>query len=195
MNRIDTWFPKAVLVCEDFDKSQLNYYISSILDWFKENDSVRSSIFEVSSTHLTNSDMHKDFRFSKLAIYFLDKARYFAKEMGYSSHSINKLFIKSMWVNISKEGDFLESHIHQNSFLSGVFYLQAPTDSKIIFYDHSDMSMIPETLNYLSYTNTVYDCLPGRMLMWKSNLQHGTIKQPAGADKIVISFNILFKND
>lgn len=195
MSRIDTWFPKAILVCEDFDRTELSYYLKSTLDWFKENKAVRTSIFEVDSTHLTNSNLYKDSRFLDLSVYFLNKAKHFAGEMGYSNKLTDKLFISSMWANVSREGDFLESHIHHNSFLSGVFYIQSPIGSKIVFYDHSDMSMIPDNLNPLSYTNAVYDCAPGRLLMWKSNLQHGTPKQPAGVDKIVISFNILFKND
>jgi len=191
--KIESWFPKSILVCEDFEKDSLQTIASNVTLWVEKAGSIRQEIFEVNSTHLTDNRMHLDPMFNDLTVKILDKAKQFAVEFGYTDDTIDKLCVTNMWANISKEGDFLESHIHQNSFLSGVFYIQAPKGSKIIFYDHSDMSMVPEYPTQLSYTFTAYECIPGRLLMWKSNLQHGTPKQPPGEDKIIISFNINFR--
>jgi len=193
--RIDTWFPKAILVVDNFHSDHLDFYKSKLYCWLDTVGTIRTNIFEVDSTHLTNNKLHTDPMFSTLANSILDQAKIFSKEFGYSDTIIDKLFINSMWANLSREGDYLESHIHQNSFLSGVFYIQSPPKSLICFYDHSDMSMIPEKLTPLSYTIATYDCIPSRLLMWKSNLQHSTPKQPAGVEKLIVSFNIGFKND
>jgi uncharacterized protein (TIGR02466 family) len=105
---------------------------------------------------------------------------------------MQNLKISNMWANKSNTGDFVFPHIHTNSNFSGVFYIEAPEDSTITFYDNI-YNMSPESkyLNVFNGKYTQYPCTVNSMLLFKSDLLHGNEKQPAG-NKLAISFNIVF---
>ncbi len=46
-----------------------------------------------------------------------------------------KIAITQSWVNYSKKGESHHQHYHQNSTISGVFYIETTDDDKIIFYN------------------------------------------------------------
>ena len=83
-------------------------------------------------------------------------------------------------------------HIHTNSDLTGVFYIEVPEHSTITFYDNIyDMSKDVTMVNMFSSRYIQHPCTSNSLLLFKSNLLHGNEKQPIG-DKLAISFNIVF---
>lgn len=44
-------------------------------------------------------------------------------------------YITQSWLNVNKPGEYHRRHNHQNSIISGVFYVQTVEDDKIVFTD------------------------------------------------------------
>lgn len=190
---IETWFPTGVFVEDDLLTESLSTFEDKIKTVRKEQGVIRGSIQSVESTHKTFDQLHTLEEFSNLSEMILNRAKLFAKELGYTNR-FDMLHIDNMWSNISYEGDYLFPHTHSDSVISGAFYVKSPSNSKIKFFsNHSQMITPPDQMNSpLSYEYASYDCQPGRLLLFKSDTKHGTEKQPAG-EKIVISFNLSFR--
>lgn len=190
--RIDTWFPKSIYILDDLFLDKLNQFESDIKDVISQSGVYKNEFLTVESTHRTMSKLHTLPAFTDLAIEVLKNAKIFLTEMGWNINIIDRLEIGSMWTNVSKAGEFVMPHIHPGSILSGVFYVKKYEGSRITFFnDVYDMIPFEGNYNGLSNTGCFYDCEPGRLMLWKSNLLHGTEMQPDG-EKIVISFNLSF---
>jgi hypothetical protein len=108
-----------------------------------------------------------------------------------------KVGIKS-WVNKAYRRDFQELHTHPNCHVCGIYYLQADGDEGDVCFrrpgfDEYMWCRIPERQDTAS--NTAQRSISpktGRLLMWRSYLQH--LQKPNDTDKerIGVVFNIHF---
>jgi len=141
--------------------------------------------------------LHEDVNFKNLAELILHETDKILN--GYSvirdSH-----YISGMWGNIHAPNVAHAAHIHPNSYLSGVLYLNTPTDcGPLIFHDPRPASNIIE-FAYESYNirngKTVIE-LPekGKMLIWPSWLMHGVElgRSQEKEYRISIAFNVMLK--
>lgn len=102
-----------------------------------------------------------------------------------------KLEITQSWVNYSKPGQYHHKHSHQNSFISGVFYIQTNTEDKIYFYRdfYQQLQVKPSEYNKWNSDSWWFEAVPNRLILFPSSLTHmvPTIK----GDKIraSLSFN------
>jgi uncharacterized protein (TIGR02466 family) len=186
--QIHGWFPRPICVVDNV----LTHELKSFENRSKEivdQKSYRNNVLNVNSTHTTNSNLHFDPIFNPLVSVIYSTAKEFMVEVGYHQF-LNSIKINSMWTNVSQQGDFLYPHIHGSSLISGAYYVKAPVDSKIKFFNNIT-DMVPPASSPTPFTQSYceYDCTPGRLIMFRSDFLHGTGKQPEG-EKIVISFNI-----
>jgi uncharacterized protein (TIGR02466 family) len=187
--RIDTWFPKSIYVVEKFNEKNIKTYEKNIKK-LKSNKK-RNNYIQVDSSHQIDSlhdkeifkDLFKDIKFHVDA---------YLKKLGYDEKIINNIYFNESWYNISKPGDYLIKHIHPNSIISGAYYLKSNKDDFITFFDNDSMVLGPNNYNELSYEYCSYECTQGKLLLFKSNINHSTNKQ-IGKEKIVISFNVNLK--
>jgi uncharacterized protein (TIGR02466 family) len=185
---LHTLFPKTLVVIDDLLTDKLDVFETRTRELVNQ-DSYRNGVLNVDSTHTTNQSLHHDPVFEPLVTAIYDHATEYLKELGYFQ-VLEFIKIDAMWTNISVAGDFLYPHVHGNSIISGAFYIKTNYDSKIKFFnDIADMMPHPIIPNDLSATQYDFECIPGRMILFKSNLMHSTPKQ-TGGEKIVISFNI-----
>jgi|694.fasta_scaffold37530_8 uncharacterized protein (TIGR02466 family) len=187
--RIDTWFPKSIYVLENFNTNNIKLYEKEIKK-LKSNKK-RTDYIQVDSSHHIES-LHKQEVFKNLFDDIKKHILIFLKNLGYNNNSLLKMDFNESWYNISKPGDYLIKHIHPNSIISGAYYLKSNKDDFITFFDNDSMILSPNNYNELSYEYCNYECIPGRLLLFKSNLNHSTNKQ-IGKEKIVISFNFNLK--
>lgn len=186
--RIETWFPKTIYVRDDTykDLSGLEKSIKSFAE------TKRTGSFNVDSSHLTNRFLQKEKEFKNLSNIILENTRIYLKYLGYCDDYIEDCFIGNMWYNISNKGDYLFPHSHPGCVVAGAFYVKTIEENKIIFYDTiSPYFEPPKYDNPLNWSTAKYDCVPGRMLLFQSNLVHGTPCQTKDGEKIVVSFNIV----
>jgi uncharacterized protein (TIGR02466 family) len=111
----------------------------------------------------------------------------------------------SYWYNINPKNTFNREHIHAGAFLSGVFYLQVPTDSgRIVFvrsvneYDRMHHIQKEFANNHLKIDNPEVNTehwiypFPGLLLLFPGHLSHYVEQnntQEHKDERISISFN------
>lgn len=190
VGKIDTWFPKSLYVKDGILADELTDLELNIKKIYNETSVItRTGMQQVNSIHKSSDDLHTRPEFKNLVDAITFHAYVYLNALGYSDKQIASMKINNMWFNVSYENDYVFPHHHSHSIISGAFYVKTLPDSKIKFFNNIDMALCPENYNDLSYQFCQYDCVPGRLLLFKSDFVHGTEKQSAG-EKIVISFNI-----
>lgn len=113
-------------------------------------------------------------------------------------------YIQCMWSNISEIGTVHQMHVHPNSFLSGVMYLQTPPGSGNFYL--SDPRNGPKVIipNYTrpdpefiggNWNTEVHE---GDLYIFPSWLPHGVMpspRNPNSPNRISLSFNIMIKSE
>lgn len=186
--RIETWFPKTVYIRDDVCSDLL----PELEKKCKEIETVKTESFQVESTHLTNRYLHKEECFSELSSVIMDNFKFYMDRLGYCEDYISECFIGNMWCNTSNQGGFLFPHSHPGCIMTGAFYVKTIDENQIVFYDSINPPFEPPKYdNPLNWSTTKYNCDPARLLMFRSNMIHGTPRQENEGEKIVISFNIV----
>lgn len=140
-----------------------------------------------------NYDISNDPRFSKLMELAVEQGEKFAEFLGFKY----KLKVSHSWINRIGPHDYHEFHSHISSgdtLIVGCFYVTAPRGAKIKFKSpYADMyTPIGPTADTPFNSKIVsYDCVPGRIVMFKSNILHGyDSHNVSGATKFSIPFNL-----
>jgi uncharacterized protein (TIGR02466 family) len=183
-------FPTFIHKGKLINDNEINKLQQSLLDLRYQED---PNIEFWQSTDL----LHTDVNFTNLTELILQETTKILD--GYSvirdSH-----YIAGMWGNIHAPNVAHAAHIHPNSYLSGVLYLNTPTDcGPLVFHDPRPASNIIE-FAYESYNirngKTVVE-IPekGKMLVWPSWLMHGVElgRSQEKEYRISIAFNVMLK--
>lgn len=147
----------------------------------------------------TQDDLHEKKELKE----FCSKLLEVAKSICDFNHLVyDDLYITTMWATIAtSETYFHPQHIHPNSLLSGILYLQGPKDcSGTMFYDPRPTVQVFEPdytdANHFNISRYETNFKPGKMLIFPSWFPHGvmTSDTPYGEDdaRITLSFNIMF---
>lgn len=112
-------------------------------------------------------------------------------------------YITCMWSNVARVGHAHHVHIHPNSFLSGVVYLQIPPGSGAFFFKDPRPAINMILPNYTRPNVNLFgsqfraEVKLGDMYIFPSWAEHGV--QPSewnpDAERISLSFNIMFKGE
>lgn len=147
-------------------------------------------LMNVKSTHLTHMKLHEDPVFKPLVDQIYESAIEYGIHLGYAPDYVFKLSIGNMWTNVSNKGDYNFPHIHAGSILSGAYYISTVPENKIVFFDNYNSMEIPTNINSDSYDRVTYDCVPGRLIVFRGDMPHGNPPQQGDGEKIIISFNM-----
>jgi len=190
---INIFSPKSIYYNENFDLENLKTYKNYLKNISKKNKLFKSDLINIDTSHGTDYHLDSDDFFKPLLDKIINESKIYLRKLGYDNNFCNNIFIESSWFNIGSKNDNLVKHIHPGSLLSGAFYVECDSkDDKIFFFGNDDMSISPQNYNDLSSKFTSYSCLPGSLLLFKSNTNHCTNKQNS-KEKITISFNINYK--
>lgn len=103
------------------------------------------------------------------------------------------VYFKCSWLNKYKVGEYQDLHMHHNSLLSGVFYLQSDGEKDLIFQApfHFMQPHMPKCQKTTidNCHNIEYKSVVGRCYVFPSHLMHRTL--PAKSTRMSISFNII----
>lgn len=187
---IDEWFPKAIYIKDNFCNNLNIQLKNSILREYKNKKYVKLQDFYVDSSHKVNDKLHlnKDFLdFSKLLILEIQN---FLLEYGYNEHSVANVIITNMWYNISDKGGFNFPHNHNDSLISGVYYLMCDERNIITFYENlNQIKPTPDNFTKYSYSHVDYVCKKNRLMLFSGSFVHANPIQTFSGKKIIISFN------
>ena len=138
---------------------------------------------------------HKDdVGFGEVTDIMFTHAKQFMDDLGFSYHQKKKLFVTRSWFNISYKEDYLERHVHPGTLFSAVFYIETGIDDKILFVRNAyEMMDRPNNMNEWSETVRYFDCIPGRLILFKGNVMHGVNKQVGGIRNVIV-YNFALKN-
>ncbi len=135
----------------------------------------------------------KDFITKNITNYFQSNSNTFSNNFQYK--------LTGLWMNINGNGGYNKTHMHQESHMSGVCWLQLPKNSGgIVLQNSSYFSRSKEIDVYnkqfieqmILYPD--YELFPGsgKMLLFPSSLYHCVQPNRSNEDRISISFNLEF---
>lgn len=198
---IDNHFPTTVYYSDNTLTNELDYYknvCETILESIEYEahpfgeSSLKTTFWHASHGHVDNQD-----EFQTLKSEILNQAVGFLNFLGFHGIHPDNIEFLNMWINRVGKHDYHAQHIHSTigrSFLSGVFYVDAPPNAVLEFgspYRDSYSPVKPPIDNYSNCTLMKYECIPGRLIMFKSNVYHGyNNHHNAEKDKISIPFNL-----
>ena len=98
--------------------------------------------------------------------------------------------ISNSWINVQGKDSKLNFHCHPDSIISGAIYLKVDEDSsKLVFQN-------PNSQYYNFGEDISITPVKGLMLMWPSQLMHGSgVSINKSIERIVISFNTFFNKE
>lgn len=188
---IEMLFPTPVAV-QRYDKSSCKEYAQLLIDMCNSVDRK-----PYSGCFVSDDDLNERQEFLGLFDLINGNVMIYAEEvLGVSKDDIK---IDCMWANVHDSGHKHQSHVHPNSFISGVFYLQVPEESEMVgdlyFND-------PRTLKSMMYAdfkksspisdrNWIYKPETGMMVLFPGWLEHGTniFVCNSGEKRVAVSFN------
>ncbi len=104
-------------------------------------------------------------------------------------------YITQSWCNYTKEGQYHHKHAHPNSFISGVFYVQADkTKDKIYFYkeEYKQIKVPAKEYNLFNSESWWFETGTNDLVLFPSNLTH-MVEKVVGKERISLSFNTFLK--
>jgi uncharacterized protein (TIGR02466 family) len=105
-------------------------------------------------------------------------------------------YITQSWISYTKENQFHHRHVHSNSYISGVFYINADKEvDKINFYRSGYSRFLPAVTQFNIFNSTMaaYPIQGGDVLLFPSSLQHGVDFKKGTNIRTSLSFNVFFK--
>ena len=104
-------------------------------------------------------------------------------------------YITQSWCTYTKEGQFHHKHAHPNSFVSGVFYVQADKEKdKIYFYKeaYKQIKIPAKEYNPFNSESWWFETGTNDLVLFPSNLTH-MVEKVVGKERISLSFNTFLK--
>lgn len=127
--------------------------------------------------------------------------KYYYDILGFSKET--HPYIISSWMTKHTPGDSAETHLHENSLLSGVVYLKVPENSGDLFFrlsSDSGKKLFSSTISPNIEIPTKYNAKhtqikvkEGLLLIFPSQLLHSVAKNLSSEDRFVIAFNCFIK--
>tara|TARA_R100001129_G_scaffold98845_3_gene67258 strand:+ start:1708 stop:2316 length:609 start_codon:yes stop_codon:yes gene_type:complete len=187
--RIQSLFPTALFVDKlDFklNKKQLKY---------TKTCERKQNTFNISSSnsYVLNLDLFKNLK-EKIE----EKVAHYLLDIDFAPHNIN-FFITQSWFNYTKENQAHHEHEHPNSYLSGVYYIDADKKlDSIMFINkrYTGQISLPAT-EYNDYNSKSYK-LPvstGDIILFPSSTTHKVNTKKGKNERLSLAFNVFIKGD
>ncbi len=100
--------------------------------------------------------------------------------------------ITQSWINYTEKGQHHHKHDHPNSFISGVFYLQANKEKdRIYFFDnkYKQIKLLPSEWNKWNSDSWWFDVGTNDLILFPSHLTHMVQTVETEETRISLSFN------
>jgi uncharacterized protein (TIGR02466 family) len=114
----------------------------------------------------------------------------------------DSIYINNMWGNISDGRSAHPIHIHQNSYFSGILYLNMPEgagDTKFHCPIMTSVMIRPEFNNYNNYNSATYNIKPktGNVVFFPSWIPHSVEESSYDfqEERITLAFTCMFRAD
>ncbi len=132
------------------------------------------------------------------------------KEVGVYAHEILavnagvEFYITNSWINVHKRGHAAGAHIHHNSLISGVLYLQVNENSGDLVFHRDVLSLIPfpPTVDMDMDSFNIYNCKSwghkpktNDICLFPSVVSHSADPNQSDEDRWCLAFNTFVRGD
>jgi len=113
-------------------------------------------------------------------------------------------FITNSWIIKHEKGDFSQKHSHENSLISGVFYLKVPEgdSGSLVLNNPNTNSVMPDCLKvgvdfWNVYNSKTWTINPeeGDIFLFPSHLAHSVTKSNVDEDRYCLAFNVFVSGE
>ena len=104
-------------------------------------------------------------------------------------------YITQSWLNYTETDQFHHRHSHPNSYVSGVFYINADEKVDYIKFFKPEKTIEFHLVKYNIFNSTAwkYAVKTGDVILFPSYLRHGVDRKRGPDTRISLSFNVFFK--
>jgi len=105
-------------------------------------------------------------------------------------------YITQSWINYTETNQFHHRHFHSNSYVSGVFYIDAKKEvDQIRFYKPGQKTFDLSVVQFTNFNSASWGCSvqTGDVILFPSSLHHGVETKKGPDTRISLSFNVFFK--
>jgi len=130
--------------------------------------------------------------------FLLDNITKFVNKVCSPSLGVPNLQVGNFWININGQYDYNLPHDHQNSILSGTYYVSVPDsnmgdivfhrDDKAEFFIHSGIHKTP---NMFNSGRVIRSPQEGTFLLFPSWTRHHVERNESNKERISIAFNFV----
>jgi uncharacterized protein (TIGR02466 family) len=154
------------------------------------NDNKKSTYSNEGNITSNNTYILEEENLAKLKQYCLDCTNEFLRNVHKPNCNVSP-FITQSWLNWTEPGEYHHVHAHQNSFISGVLYLQAAEEDKITFYKPGYEQIKLETDDYNVYNSNSwwYPVKTGDIILFPSSTLHSVEKTKSKKTRVSLAFN------
>ena len=179
-------FPTAVSFFEFGSK------LTEIEESFIKNQETRNNNGNLTSV---NNHLFDSVEIAEIARFCEESVQEYFKEVYAPKYDVTP-YITQSWANYTSKGQWHHKHEHPNSFISGVFYVQAQKDiDKIFFYKNGYQQIKLPSDNYNLYNSDSWwlGVETGQLILFPSHLTHMVQTVETDETRISISFNTFLK--
>jgi len=134
-------------------------------------------------------------KLKKLRTFIEDKLTEYFKQVHDPKHDV-RLNITQSWCNYTNPGQYHHKHAHPNSFVSGVFYVNADkVKDRIFFYKdaYQQLKLPPNEWNLWNSESWWFEAGTGTLVLFPSSLTHMVPTTESSEQRISLSFNTFFE--
>ncbi|REJ66565.1 MAG: hypothetical protein DWQ31_14050 [Planctomycetota bacterium] len=139
----------------------------------------------------TEGNLQEQEVFAPLVELGVERAKAFMSELGFVE---TNFYVTQMWGNKYQQKELIPPHVHNNSFLSGVLYVQFSEGSgNTYFAEQYDSDLQIEIKQPTIYTvgEQAVPAKQGDLVMFRSNIPHSNYPNRHDDDRITIAFNMM----
>ncbi len=192
---VEALFPLPLHFAVHKDADQLNKKLSKTCYAMRENTPNTlppGSSNDHYSTLWSGVSLLDQVGFEALRDFIAFEANVFAKLLNFDVQKY-PLKLTDSWLNIHGPGNSQEPHVHQNNFISGVYYVRKPKDSgDLVIHSPYKYQMLQAPMtNVNEYTVRTVPITSEAvvLVLFQSFTEHSVQANKSNADRISISFN------
>jgi uncharacterized protein (TIGR02466 family) len=124
-----------------------------------------------------------------------DNLEHYLTEVMCGSNSVS-LEITQSWVNINPPNTFHSQHMHNNSVVSGVFYIHPDNLPSMVFHRepvHGISVADPNVVNMFNSPDFRVSCESGMLVLFPSNVLHSVEQNVSSGSRMSLAFNTYVK--
>lgn len=113
----------------------------------------------------------------------------------------NEFYITNSWLSRNAPNVEHKSHVHPNSIFSGCFYLKSSKNSELTFSSVNHLSKSwpfefkKKYINIYNADNWSVPVDSGTIVIWPSNVLHGSNPNPLNETRVVLCFNTFVRGN